>query len=221
MTPQTPPPEPAPRPTEPAARPQSITFVTGNAGKVAELQELLDPLGISLVADDRGYPEIQHEQLAGVAQAGAGYLLATGLEPPFILEDSGLFVTALKGFPGVYSRHALDTIGCQGLLALLRDVELESRSAAFQANVCYVDPHGRPHHFSGTCRGRIAERTAGSGGFGFDPIFIPDDTPSGARPAQTFGEMEQAQKNQVSHRARAGQALAAWLQAPAKAPGEP
>ncbi len=202
----------------PATLPETITFVTGNAGKVAEMRELLDPLGIAVVPDDRGYPEIQHDQLAGVTQAGAGYLLATGVEAPFILEDSGLFVTALRGFPGVYSRHALDTIGCEGLLALLRDVELENRTAAFQANICYVDPDGRPHHFSGTCAGRIAERAAGAGGFGFDPIFIPEDTPEGASAGQTFGQMEQAQKNQVSHRAAAGRALAAWLGGGASGP---
>ncbi len=192
--------------------PETITFVTGNAGKVAELRALLDPLGIAVVPDDRGYPEIQHPELAGVAQAGAGYLMATGLEPPFVLEDSGLFVTALKGFPGVYSRNALDTIGCKGILDLLRDVELEGRSAAFQANLCYVDDQRIPHQFPGICKGRIAERAAGDGGFGFDPIFIPDQTPDGAQGDQTFAQMSQEQKNQVSHRAQAGQAFAKWLQ---------
>lgn len=190
------------------ARPESITFVTGNAGKVAELRALLDPLGTAVVPQERGYPEIQHDELRGVTEAGAGYLLATGLEPPFLLEDSGLFVAALRGFPGVYSRHALGTIGCKGILDLLRDVERESRTAAFRTDLCYVDEDGDPHHFEGTCRGRIAERAAGDGGFGFDPVFIPDDGPAGDR---TFAQMSVHEKNEVSHRGRAARGFVDWL----------
>ena len=112
------------------ALPDTITFVTGNAGKIEELRALMDPLGVAVVQHKGGYPEIQHDELAGVTEAGAGYLAAMGVQPPFLLEDSGLFVAALKGFPGVYSKHALETIGMQGVLDLLRDVELESRSAS-------------------------------------------------------------------------------------------
>lgn len=191
--------------------PDSITFVTGNAGKLAEMRELLDPLGIAVVPDDRGYPEIQHDELSGVAEAGAGYLMATGLEPPFMLEDAGLFVSALNGFPGVYSRHALDTIGNQGILALLRDVELEARTAAFQANLCYVDEDGMPHHFDGAVKGHIAAQAAGEGGFGFDPIFIADGH------ERTFAELSADEKNAVSHRGRAAQKFVAWLQESATA----
>ena len=187
------------------ARPDSITFVTGNAGKLEELRALLDPLDIAVVPDGRGYPEIQHDELAGVTEAGAGYLAATGVEPPFLLEDSGLFISALKGFPGVYSRHALDTIGLQGILDLLRDVELEARTATFRSDLCYVDADGTPHHFDGRCKGRIAERTAGDGGFGFDPLFIP------AGEERTFAELPGEAKNDVSHRGAATRAFVAWL----------
>ncbi len=187
------------------ALPESITFVTGNAGKVDEMRALLDPLGVAIIPDGRGYPEIQHDALEGVAEAAAGYLLATGVEPPFLLEDAGLFVSALQGFPGVYSRHALETIGNEGVLRLLQDVELESRGAAFRANLCYVDPDGVPHHFEGTCKGRIAERPGGDLGFGFDPIFIPDGE------ARTFAQLDPAEKNEISHRGAAGRAFAAWL----------
>ncbi len=187
------------------ALPDSITFITGNAGKIAELRELLDPLGVAVVPDDRGYPEIQHDELSGVTEAGAGYLLATGLKPPFLLEDSGLFISALKGFPGVYSRHALDTIGTEGILHLLRDVELESRSAAFRTDLCYVDEEGTPHHFEGTCKGRIAEHAAGDGGFGFDPIF---QSPGENR---TFAQLTREEKNARSHRGQATRAFTKWL----------
>src|ERR1041385_6931918 len=105
-----------------------LTFVTSNAGKAAELRDLLAPLGVEGAQDKRGSPEVQADTLLEVAEAGARHLLASGLKPPFVLEDSGLFVAALRGFPGVNSRHALDTIGVAGLLKLLREVELERRS---------------------------------------------------------------------------------------------
>lgn len=196
---------PAPAPAAHAGRPGRLTFVTGNAGKAAEMAALLAPLGVEVVADGRGYPEVQAGTLAEVTEAGARHLLAAGLAPPFILEDSGLFVAALRGFPGVYSRHALDTIGVAGLLRLLRDVELEMRGAAFQADLAYVDAAGAIHHFAGACRGRIAERAAGQGGFGFDPVFVP------AGHALSFAEMDAAAKNRASHRGQAAALLARHL----------
>ncbi len=183
-----------------------FTFVTGNEGKARELGRLLAPRGHTVVQDRRGYPEIQADTLDEVAGAGADHLLATGLYGPFLLEDSGLFVAALKGFPGVYSRHAFDTIGCPGLLRLMQDVELESRAASFQACLLYVDAAGRRHAFAGTCKGRIADRMAGRGGFGFDPIFVP------AGHDATFAVMDEAQKSAVSHRGAAGRAFLASLE---------
>ncbi|MEA3203989.1 MAG: XTP/dITP diphosphohydrolase [Thermoplasmata archaeon] len=194
----------------PQGRPTKLTFVTGNAGKVAEMAALLAPLGVEVVADGRGYPEVQAATLAEVTEAGARHLLAAGLRPPFILEDSGLFVAALRGFPGVYSRNALDTIGTAGILRLLQDVELETRGAAFQADLAYVDAAGRVHHFAGTCKGRIAERAAGSNGFGFDPVFVPHGE------SLTFAEMDPAEKSRLSHRGQTAMLLARHL---AGAPG--
>ncbi|MEA3136001.1 MAG: XTP/dITP diphosphohydrolase [Thermoplasmata archaeon] len=191
--------------------PRRITFVTGNAGKARELREQLAPLGIEVVQDARGYPEVQADTLAEVAEAGARHLLASGLKPPFLLEDSGLFVAALRGFPGVYSRHALDTIGCPGVLRLLQDVEAEMRTAAFQAHLLYVDGAGGLHGFDGTCPGRIAERAAGAGGFGFDPVFQPRGHD------QTFAEMKPAEKARSSHRGMAVRAFLDFLDKSTKA----
>lgn len=194
-----------------APLPKRLTFVTGNAGKARELQGLLAPLGIEVVQDARGYPEVQAHTLAEVAEAGARHLLASGLAPPFLLEDSGLFVAALRGFPGVYSRHALDTIGCAGLLKLMADVELETRTAAFQAHLLYVDPGGGLHGFEGACPGRIAERAAGAGGFGFDPVFQPRGHD------RTFAEMDAAEKATLSHRGQAVRAFLGFLDKSTKA----
>lgn len=188
------------------ALPDEITFVTGNAGKVRELRALLAPHGVGVVQDDRGYPEIQAATLAEVAAAGARHVLAGGLASPFMLEDSGLFVTALRGFPGVYSRHALDTIGCAGILRLMTDIEAETRSATFRAHIAYVDPAGSLHGFEGRAPGRIATQARGDRGFGFDPIFAADG--AGGR---TFGELLAAEKGRWSHRGAAARAFASWL----------
>ena len=198
-----------------AAKPSKriLTFVTGNAGKVAELSALVAPLGWTVAQDKRGYPEVQADTLEEVCAAGARHLLEAGLRPPFLLEDSGLFVAALKGFPGVYSRHALDTIGVRGILRLLRDVELELRTAAFQSCLTFVDAAGAVHHFHGTCKGRIAERPAGNGGFGFDPIFVAEAT---GRDGPTFAELSAQAKNTVSHRGQAVRAFLAFLTESAK-----
>src|SRR5689334_3312702 len=82
----------------PGRLPRRLVFVTGNAGKAAELRAQLKPRGIAVVQDKRGYPEVQADTLREVAEAGGRHLLAAGLKPPFVLEDSGLFVAALKGW---------------------------------------------------------------------------------------------------------------------------
>ncbi len=180
----------------------TIRFVTGNPGKLREVQEHLAPHGWVVVQADARYPEIQANSLEEVAAAGAQHLLEQGLEPPFLLEDAGLFVTALRGFPGVYSRHAQDTIGNAGILQLMLPVEEELRTAAFEACLTYVDEDRTIHHFTGRCVGRIVSNARGAGGFGFDPIFAPHGS------ALTFAEMDGAAKSAVSHR---GKAVAAFL----------
>lgn len=188
----------------PASGLRRITFVTGNAGKVRELSAALAGLA-EAVQDRRGYPEIQHDELSGVTEAGAGYLMATGLAPPFLLEDSGLFVDALHGFPGVYSRHALDTIGIEGILRLLAH-DPGARTAEFRSDLCYVDEDGAPHHFQGAVSGTLAPAPRGAGGFGFDPIFVPQEGDG-----RTFAEMTADEKNALSHRGRAVAGFRAFL----------
>ncbi len=201
-----------------------LTFVTTNAGKVRELAALLSPAGVEVIQDGRGYVEVQAATLAEVTEAGADALLASGLTAPFILEDSGLFVTALKGFPGVYSRHALDTIGVAGLLRLLTGTLPAQRGAAFQADLLLVAADGSRHHFSGRCDGHIALQAAGTGGFGFDPVFIPDDPippPSGTTPGRTFAELPPTVKGRLSHRGAAARGLLDYLGRPRNQTAKP
>lgn len=179
-----------------------LTLVSGNAGKLAEVRAHLAPLGWQVEADRRGYPEVQAETLAEVTAFGADWLLAHGLGPPFALEDSGLFVDALGGFPGVQSRHALEHIGLEGLLRLVAG---RDRTARFRTDLLYVDAAGGRHHLAGECVGTLADAPRGAGGFGYDPLFVP----RGA--SRTFAEMTVEEKGALSHRGQAVQALARLL----------
>ncbi|OGS51282.1 MAG: non-canonical purine NTP pyrophosphatase, RdgB/HAM1 family [Euryarchaeota archaeon RBG_16_68_12] len=179
-----------------------ITFVTTNPGKFREVSARLAPLGVRLRRLDRAYPEVQADRLEDVVRHGAR-VLSRQLRGEFLIDDSGLFVDALGGFPGVYSAHVYRTIGPEGVLALMRG---EAHRAARFETVLLLGGLGRPSRvFKGVSAGSIARTSRGRGGFGFDPIFAPE----GHR--RTFGEMSLGEKNALSHRARAVDALAAHL----------
>jgi XTP/dITP diphosphohydrolase len=170
-----------------------LKFVTTNSHKFREIGEIAARYGIDLEMVDRSYPETQSHDLAEIAEEGAR-MCATELGKGFFVEDSGLFVDRLKGFPGPYSSYVNSTIGNAGILALLGDNE--ERSAFFLSIICYFD--GEYHVFEGRVDGTIAHEVRGRSGFGFDPIFIP----SGAE--KTFAEMGYL-KNEFSHRSRSAE----------------
>ncbi len=176
-----------------------VRFVTSNAGKFREVRELLAPGGIRVLQDRRTLPEPQADRLEPVVRAKLAAV--RGGRTPVLVEDSGLFVRALHGFPGVYSAHLYRTLGYGALLDLLRG---RNRTAVFRT-VAGVRFGSGVRLFTGECRGTIVRRPRGSGGFGFDPVFRP----VGA--SRTFAEMTPAEKNRYSHRARAFRRLAAYL----------
>jgi XTP/dITP diphosphohydrolase len=179
-----------------------ITFVTTNPGKFREVSAKLAPLGVRLTRRDRAYPEVQADRLEDVVRFAAG-VLTREVPGEFLIDDSGLFVDALGGFPGVYSSYVYRAIGLRGVLRLMRG---ERRRGARFETVFLLGGRGRtPRVFRGRCEGTIASAARGRGGFGFDPIFVP----RGGR--RTFGEMSLAEKNAVSHRARAAEGLARHL----------
>lgn len=178
-----------------------LTFATGNPGKLREARAKLAPLGHEVDGWDQGYPELQADTLQEVAAFGLEQL-EERIEPPFLLEDAGLFVDALAGFPGVYSAYTFKTLGWQGLLRLLE--EAGDRSARFRAIVGFHD--GQEHRFfEGVVEGTIAKEGRGEHGFGFDPIFVPEDH------ERTFAEMTTEEKGRLSHRSRALDRLAEHL----------
>lgn len=174
-----------------------MKFVTTNTGKFREVAGFLAPKGIPVEQLARAYPEVQADDLGEVASFALRWL-ARDILGDFFVDDSGLFVGSLSGFPGVYSSYAFRTIGPGGLLRLLEGVR--GRAARFET-VIGLHLDGGENLLRGSCAGSIAPEPRGSSGFGFDPIFIPE----GHR--RTFAEMSVEEKNAISHRGRAASQL--------------
>jgi XTP/dITP diphosphohydrolase len=150
---------------------------------------------------DIGYTEIQAETLEEVAAFGIAEVMER-LCAPVMIEDAGLFVDALKGFPGVYSAYVQKTIGNQGILRLMEGEQ--NRKAFFKSVVAYAEPGMEPVMFQGEIHGRIGFEVKGTKGFGYDPIFYVDE--------KSLGEMEIEEKNRISHRASSMRELKDWLE---------
>jgi len=179
-----------------------LRFVTTNDGKWREVSALLAKRGIAVERINTKVLEVQSDDLAEIARISAldAYRSFGG---ELFVEDAGLFVEALNGFPGPYSSYVYRTIGVRGLLRLMEGVE--RRAAAFRSAVAYVDREGRVSVFVGEVRGFIATEPRGTGGFGFDPVFVPLGS------ERTFAEMDVEEKNRYSHRAKAVRELVEHL----------
>lgn len=187
-----------------------ILLATRNAGKVREMRSLLSDLSVELISamdlDDPPEVEEDADTLEGNARKKAEVLHAyAGL--PALADDTGLEVDRLDGRPGVRSARyagpeADDAANRRRLLEELEGVS--ERAARFRTVIAFVDQTGL-HQFEGICRGRITDEEMGSGGFGYDSIFVPED---GRR---TFAELSPDEKNEVSHRGRALRLLVDYL----------
>ncbi len=174
-------------------------LVTSNRHKLEEARAIVAPLGVRLRGRSRRLPEPQADTLEEVARAKLRSLGA--IRGPVLVEDSGLFLEGLHGFPGVYSAYAFRTLGLDGLLRALAD---RPREARFRT-VVGLRNGSRIHLFAGELAGRISREPRGSGGFGFDPIFEPR---GGSR---TLAELPPGTKNRISHRGLAFRAAARRL----------
>lgn len=172
----------------------TIYFITGNKGKFSEVKEKMRCLNISLKQENFGYPEIQANSLEEVAGYGANYIRKR-VQNPFIIEDAGLFIDVLEGFPGVYSKYVFLTIGCKGILRLMEGKK--KRNATFKSVYVFSEPTKKQMFFIGKCLGTITHSEKGEGGFGYDPIFLPKGK------SETFAEMSTKDKNKYSHRGKA------------------
>ena len=192
----------------------TIRFVTSNEGKVREAREYLTD-DVEQINYD--YTEIQSDDLGDIAVAGAKEAFEeTGGDDPVLVDDAGLFVDALGGFPGPYSSYVEDTVGVERVwnLAEMEDSEANAseqssgdeprdanRRAKFRCVVAYYDGE-ETRTFEGAVPGRIVA-PRGDGGFGYDPIFEHE--------GETMAEMSTERKNAISHRGRALAKFADWL----------
>jgi XTP/dITP diphosphohydrolase len=191
-----------------------LLFATRNAHKTEEMQRILGPQ--FNVNDLAAHPEVPH-----IAETGRSFqenailkALAVSRKLPglVIADDSGLEVDALRGAPGIHSaRYAGPRASNQERIDKLLDKLLRvgatknERCARFRCALALACKGEVLHVFGGIVEGEIADRPRGSHGFGYDPIFIPQGF------EQTFGELGSAQKDQLSHRARALEKLRAFL----------
>lgn len=188
-----------------------IIFATANAGKLREAAEVLGP-GFEIISPaslgiTEDIPETGSTLQENSLQKARYLFERTGL--PCFADDTGLEVDALGGAPGIYSaRYAGPGHDHQkNMDKLLAELNrLEDRRARFKTVVTLILADGEPRFFEGVCEGSIAREKRGTGGFGYDPVFLPD-----AYPGRTLAEVSEDEKNAVSHRGRAIRAMAAWL----------
>lgn len=178
-----------------------LCFATSNKDKIGEFRDFLLPRGIEVEGIDLDIPEIRDGDPAKIAVEKARYASEkTG--KTVLAEDSGLFVDALKGFPGVYSAYAYKTIGLKGILKLMEDEE--DRRAKFISAVALAEPGKEPKVFVGEEHGTLTRELRGTKGFGYDPILIPDGY------EKTHAEDIEI-KRKESHRVRALTKLVGFL----------
>ena len=195
-----------------------ICAATGNAGKLRELRRILEAQGHEVVSQKELGITIEPDETGTTFEENAlikaeTICKASGL--PTIADDSGLCVDALDGAPGVYSarycgRHGDDEANNDKLLEKMKDIPAGHRGAKFVAAVCFILPEGRHLTCVGECPGRVAfERLAGDYGFGYDPLFIPDECgvgKTGKRPnteGRSYAQLTPDEKDAISHRGNA------------------
>jgi XTP/dITP diphosphohydrolase len=189
-----------------------LVLATANPDKVAEIQDILGPAGIVLLPRPAGLPDVDEtgDTLIENARLKARVIChATGQAA--VADDTGLEVDALGGAPGVYSaryagEHATYSDNVAKLLEELAGMPAADRRARFVAVALVSFPDSTEMWAQGSVDGRIAEAARGKGGFGYDPLFVPDEGDG-----RTFAEMSSGEKHAFSHRGRAFRELAAKL----------
>ena len=181
-----------------------LWIATTNQGKLAEFRNLIPNATLRSINELRNYapPPETGKTFEDNARLKARSLRAVRPDAWVVADDSGLEVDGLAGMPGVFSaRYAGDKAGdAENVANLLKMVQIRTagkRDAQFRCVLVAYDPSGKEYVVEGVVRGRVAPAARGKGGFGYDPVFIPE----GAE--KTFSELGPAAKNQVSHRARA------------------
>jgi len=177
-----------------------ILFATSNLNKVREGNRVGRRYDIEFRQIMGNYPEVRDEDVANVAREGVEYVYERTQER-VIVEDTGLYISSLNGFPGTYSSYVFQTIGNRGIIKLLAG--LEDRNARFTSAIGYMDKNSI-HVFEGTAEGTITDKPRGKRGFGYDPIFMPKGN------QLTYAEDPEL-KDLTSHRSKSFEKLCKWL----------
>lgn len=177
-----------------------LYFVTTNTNKFNEVKAILSSYGIEVKMANPDLVEIQSDDLETIAMEKAKDACIK-LDTNVIVEDDGLFIGSLKGFPGPYSSFIFRTIGNEGIIELMK--KHSDRSATFRSVIAYCEPKNTPLTFVANVNGEIATEIRGNG-WGYDPIFIPIDA------GRTYAELGK-KKNELSHRKLALEKFALWI----------
>ncbi len=197
---------------------KSFIIASNNAHKAQELNRILNPLGIKALTARQAGVELGDVEETGETFAENARLKAraafelTGM--PVVADDSGLMTDALGGAPGVYTarfagENATDGENINKLLDEMKDVPENKRGARFVSSICCILENGEMIEASGFCEGKIAFEPKGSGGFGYDPVFLVDE-------GKSFAELSDSEKDKISHRGRALRSLKAELEKSSK-----
>lgn len=190
---------------------------TNNPGKMAEMRRILERMGHTVRSQREAGVTLEPEENGTTFAENArikARAICEAAGTATIADDSGLCVDALDGAPGVYSarycgRHGDDEANNDKLLAELAGVEEGKRAAKFVSAVCFYLPEGRYVTYLGECPGRVIFERRGTNGFGYDPLFVPDEVGlagGGVRPnteGRTYAQLEAIEKDAISHRGKA------------------
>jgi XTP/dITP diphosphohydrolase len=177
-----------------------LYFASTNHNKYLEIESILQKYCISVVFSKLVLTEIQSDSIEEIAIEKSKYAF-TEISRPVIVEDDGLFIYELNGFPGQYSSYVYKTIGNDGILKLMNNSK--QRSAVFKSSLAFSDDMNH-YGFTGEAEGRIAFDIT-EGGWGYDPIFIPNGSDL------TYGQLQMLnRKTEFSHRAKALNRFAQW-----------
>ena len=184
-----------------------VIFASSNTHKYEEAEKILAEFDIELGFFQTQLVEIQDESLSKIALQKALNAYEK-CKKPVIVEDDGLFIDSLSGFPGPYSSYIFNTIGNNGILKLIGD----NRDAQFVAIIAFCDSSNEPTLFESSVAGTISKNIR-DGGWGYDPIFIPKNQNLPALPPfsfKTYAELDD--KNKLSHRYEALKKFASWFE---------
>lgn len=157
-----------------------FTLITGNEQKIKEFEIVLRGSGIRFEVLRAEKPELRSDDPCEIVKVAAK-TFSERLRKPVVVEDSGLFIEALRDFPGTCTKYAHERIGNSGILRLMKGVK--NNRCWYKSAVGYCEPGKEPVCFLGVEEGKIAEKEKGKGGWGQDPVFIPKGC------SRTYGEL--------------------------------